>query len=201
MHGIRESASFHGGMVTTLEVSPAVVVLNETDTVTSKLKFQNFSLRCDKSDPKISFQTPWNWEIEQGKKIAVIASSSFLRYQLIAGLAGLVPPVSGEIVGHSAIGWPVGGQGGLDSKLRISHALNFLSTVYSDCLENPESAWTIFEPAVKHGDSPQSHHQGIIKKSKRFLLLGIVSSFIRPLLDLKSKFLSPSLQSRFEILF
>ena len=144
MHGIRESASFHGGMVTTLEVSPAVVVLNETDTVTSKLKFQNFSLRCDKSDPQISFQTPWNWEIEQGKKIAVIASSSFLRYQLIAGLAGLVPPVSGEIVGHSAIGWPVGGQGGLDSKLRISHALNFLSTVYSDCLEKSESAWTSF---------------------------------------------------------
>jgi len=33
------------------------------------------------------------------------------------------------------IGWPVGGEGGLDGKLRISHALNFLTTVYSDCLE------------------------------------------------------------------
>ena len=50
-------------------------------------------------------------------------------------MSGLVSPVSGEIVGSSVIGWPVGGEGGLDRKLRISHAVNFLSTVYSDCLE------------------------------------------------------------------
>ena len=65
----------------------------------------------------------------------MITNSSFLRYQLSAALAGLVPPVSGEMLTDGVIGWPVGGEGGLDGKLRISHALNFLTTVYSDCLE------------------------------------------------------------------
>ena len=101
-----------------------------------RLKFQNFSLRCDKSDPEISFQTPWNWECVHGKRIAVITNNSFLRYQLVAGMSGLVAPVSGDIVGDSVIGWPVGGEGGLDRKLRVSHAVNFLSMVYGDCLED-----------------------------------------------------------------
>ena len=65
----------------------------------------------------------------------MITNSSFLRYQLSAALAGLVPPVSGEMLTDGVVGWPVGGEGGLDGKLRISHALNFLTTVYSDCLE------------------------------------------------------------------
>ena len=99
------------------------------------LKFLNFSLRCDKSDPQISFETPWNWECAYGKRIAVISNNSFLRYQLDACMSGLVSPVSGEIVGNSVIGWPVGGEGGLDKNLRISHAVNFLTTVYCDCLE------------------------------------------------------------------
>ena len=99
------------------------------------LKFRNFSLRCDQTNPLVSFDTPWNWECGQGKRIAVITNNSFLRYQLIACMSGLVSPVSGEIIGGSVISWPVGGEGGLDRKLRISHAVNFLSTVYSDCLE------------------------------------------------------------------
>lgn len=99
------------------------------------LTFQNFALRCDKSDLNASFHQPWNWSIPAGKRIAVITRNSFLRYQLIVALAGLVPPVSGEIFGDCVIGWPVGGEGGLDSKLRISHAFNFLSTVYGDCLD------------------------------------------------------------------
>ncbi len=102
---------------------------------TPLLTFRNFSLRCDKSDPQISFQTPWNWELVRGKKVAVITNNPFLQYQLIAGLAGLVPPVSGEMICDGAMAWPVGGEGGLDGKLRISHALDFLSTLYSDCLE------------------------------------------------------------------
>ena len=98
------------------------------------LTFRNFSLRCDKSDPTVSFQTPWNWQCAQGKRIAVITRNSFLRYQLIASMSGAISPVAGEIVGNSVIGWPVGGEGGLDRKLRISHAVNFLSAIYSDCL-------------------------------------------------------------------
>ena len=66
-----------------------------------RLKFQNFSLRCDKSDPEISFNA---MELgTHGKRIAVITNNSFL-YQLVAGMSGLVAPVSGG--GDSVIGWP-----------------------------------------------------------------------------------------------
>lgn len=98
------------------------------------LAFRNFSLRCDQSNPLVSFDIPWNWECGQGKRIAVITNNSFLRYQLIACMSGLVSPVTGQIVGNSVIGWPVGADGGLDRKLRVSHTVSFLSTVYNDCL-------------------------------------------------------------------
>jgi capsular polysaccharide transport system ATP-binding protein len=122
-------------MVTELGPFTPGVVVSATASARPLLTFQNFSLRCDKSDPRISFKTPWNWELDQAKRIAVITNSSFLRYQLSAALAGLVPPVSGEMLTEGVLGWPVGGEGGLDGKLRITHALNFLTTVYSDCLE------------------------------------------------------------------
>ena len=122
-------------MVSELGPSTSGVVVCATASVRPVLTFQNFSLRCDKSDPQISFQTPWNWELDQPKRIAVITNSSFLRYQLSAALAGLVPSVSGEMLTDGVIGWPVGGEGGLDGKLRITHAINFLTKVYSDCLE------------------------------------------------------------------
>jgi len=122
-------------MVSELGPSTSGVVVSATASVRPVLTFQNFSLRCDKSDPQISFQTPWNWELDQPKRIAVITNSSFLRYQLSAALAGLVPSVSGEMLTDGVIGWPVGGEGGLDGKLRITHAINFLTKVYSDCLE------------------------------------------------------------------
>ena len=99
------------------------------------LTFRNFSLHCDKSDPHISFQIPWDWKFPEGKRIAVISNNTFLKYQLLACMSGFVSPASGEIGGNSIISWPVGGDGGLDRKLRISHAVAFLSTVYSDCLE------------------------------------------------------------------
>ena len=54
---------------------------------------------------------------------------------LISCISGLVSPVSGEVFCDGVISWPVGGQGGLDRNLRISDALDFLSIVYSDCLE------------------------------------------------------------------
>ena len=122
-------------MVSELGPSTSGVVVSATASVRPVLTFQNFSLRCDKSDPQISFQTPWNWELDQPKRIAVITNSSFLRYQLSAALAGLVPSVSGEMLTDGVIGWPVGGEGGLDGKLRITHAIDFLTKVYSDCLE------------------------------------------------------------------
>tara|TARA_B100000674_G_scaffold497299_1_gene530514 strand:+ start:198 stop:1028 length:831 start_codon:yes stop_codon:yes gene_type:complete len=122
-------------MVNKLGPSTSGVVVSATASAKPVLTFRNFSLRCDKSDPKVSFQTPWNWELIQGKKLAIISGNPYLRYQLIACIAGLVAPVSGEAFCNGAISWPVGGAGGLDRRLMISDALDFLSTVYSDCLE------------------------------------------------------------------
>ena len=135
MHDTPKAALFHGGKVTELKPFVLGVVVNATASAKPVLSFRNFSLRCDKSDPQISFETPWNWECGQGKRIAVITNNSFLRYQFVACMSGLVSPVSGEILGNSVIGWPVGGEGGLDRKLRISHSVKFLLTVYSDCLD------------------------------------------------------------------
>ena len=135
MHVTPKAALFHGGRVTELKPSATGVVVTAISSAKQVLSFRNFSLRCDKSNPQISFETPWNWEFGQGKRIAVITNNSFLRYQLVACMSGLVSPVSGEILGNSVIGWPVGGEGGLDRKLLISHAVNFLSTVYNDCLD------------------------------------------------------------------
>ena len=125
------------------------------------LTFQNFSLRCDKSNPKVSFQTPWNWDLPEGKKIAFITRNPFLDYQLISGFAGLVQPVSGEILCDGPISWPVGGEAGLDKNLRICHALDFLSTLYRDCLETSrvsiDEFWDLLSrkgihPRLKRGE-------------------------------------------------
>ena len=110
-------------------------MVTATASVKPVLTFRNLSLRCDQANPEISFETPWNWQCPQGKRIAVITNNPFLRYQLIACMSGIISPVSGEIISECVIGWPVGGEGGLDRKLRISHAINFLSAVYNDCLE------------------------------------------------------------------
>ena len=122
-------------------------VVSATASARPVLTFRNFSLRCDKSNPSVAFETPWNWECGYGKRIAIIADNSFLKYQLITCMAGLVPPVSGEILGDGVIGWPVGGDGGLDRKMRISDAADFLLTVYADCLDQShvsiEQFWSL----------------------------------------------------------
>ena len=167
-------------MVTELGPLTPGVVVSATASARPLLTFQNFSLRCDKSDPRISFKAPWNWEIDQAKRIAVITNSSFLRYQLSAALAGLVPPVSGEMLTDGVVGWPVGGEGGLDGKLRITHALNFLTTVYSDCLEKSlvsvDEFWGFMSAA-------EINPRSIIKELSRdqkdcfFLALSVLFSF------------------------
>ena len=134
-------------MVGGLGPSTSGVVVSATASARPVLTFRNFSLRCDKSNPSVAFETPWNWECGYGKRIAIIADNSFLKYQLIACMAGLVPPVSGEILGAGVIGWPVGGDGGLDRKMRISDAVDFLLTVYADCLDQShvtiEQFWSL----------------------------------------------------------
>jgi capsular polysaccharide transport system ATP-binding protein len=144
------------------------------------LSFRNFSLRCDKSDPQISFQAPWNWELDQAKRIAIITNSSFLRYQLSAALAGLIPPVSGEMLTEGVVGWPVGGEGGLDGKLRITHALNFLTTVYSDCLEKSLVSVDEFWGFISAAEiNPRSIIKELSREQKDcfFLALSVLFSF------------------------
>ena len=144
------------------------------------LTFRNFSLRCDQSNPLVSFDAPWNWECGQGKRIAVITNNSFLRYQLIACMSGLVSPVTGQVVGNSVIGWPVGGDGGLDRKLRVSHAFSFLSTVYSDCLGQSlvsiDDFWNILSDA---GIEPGLVIKELSRDQKDFfgLALSVIFSF------------------------
>jgi capsular polysaccharide transport system ATP-binding protein len=167
-------------MVTELGSFTPGVVVSATASARPLLSFRNFSLRCDKSDPQISFQAPWNWELHQPKRIAVITNSSFLRYQLSAALAGLVPPASGEMLTEGVVGWPVGGEGGLDGKLRITHACNFLATVYSDCLEKSlvsvDEFWGFMSAA-------EINPRSIIKELSReqkdcfFLALSVLFSF------------------------
>jgi len=134
LHVTPEAALFHGGIVARLKSYLSGLVVIETASDQPVLSFRSFSLRCDKSNPEISFESPWDWECGNGKRIAIITNNSYLRYQLIACMSGLISPVSGEIISKSIIGWPVGGGEGLDRKLQIIHAVNFLSTVYGDCL-------------------------------------------------------------------
>lgn len=129
-----KAALFGSGIITMQEPSTLDFVNTAAASVKPTLTFRNFSLRCDDSKPQVSFEIPWNWKCGDGERIAIITNNSFLGYQLIACMSGLSTPVSGEIIGSSIIGWPVGGEGGLDRKLRVSHAVKFLSEVYSDCL-------------------------------------------------------------------
>ena len=139
--------------------STSGVVVNATASARPMLSFRNFSLRCDKSNPSVAFETPWNWECGYGKRIAIIADNSFLKYQLITCMAGLVPPVSGEILGDGVIGWPVGGDGGLDRKMRISDAADFLLTVYADCLDQShvsiDQFWSLLSCLLYTSPSPR----------------------------------------------
>ena len=115
----------------------------------------------------------------QGKKIALITSNPFLDYQLIAGFAGLVPPISGEMICSGSISWPVGGEGGLDRRLRISDALDFLSTVYSDCLEQSRVGIDEFwELLAGVGIHPHLLVKELTRSQKQFFYLALSLLFL-----------------------
>ena len=110
-------------------------MLTSSSTAEPKLTFERLTLRCDKSNDNIVNASPWNWSICMGERLSVISSNSFMKYQLMATLSGFVQPVSGDFETFGSLSWPVGGEGGLDSKLTIDKGLEFLSSIYSDCLE------------------------------------------------------------------
>ena len=154
--------------------STSGVVVSGTASARPVLSFRNFSLRCDKSDAQISFQSPWNWDLVESKRIAVITNNPFLQYQLIASLAGLVPSVSGKTLIEGVISWPVGGEGGLDGKLRISHSLNFLTTVYSDCLEKSRVTLDEFWALLSSVNiNPRSLIKELSREQKAFFFLAL----------------------------
>ena len=110
-------------------------MLNSSSSAEPVLVFDEFVLRADKSDSSVVISSPWNWWLNSGDRLAVMTTNSFLSYQLMATLADLVKPVSGEVLKRGTVSWPLGGEGGLDGKLSIDQSLDFLSNIYSDCFE------------------------------------------------------------------
>ena len=109
--------------------------------------FEDAYIRIDKSDESITNQVGWHWSVDSGDRLAVLTSNSFLRYQLIAVLAGLVPAVAGRQIRQGVIGWPLGGEGGLDGRLKIGQNVDFVCRLYEDCLQSDyfslEAFWTL----------------------------------------------------------
>ena len=124
-------------------------VLNSSSSAEPILAFDEFVLRADKSDSSVVISSPWNWWLNSGDRLAVMTTNSFLSYQLMATLSDLVKPVSGEIVQRGTVSWPLGGEGGLDSKLTIDQSLDFLSNIYSDCLEKSLITLKDFDEVLK----------------------------------------------------
>lgn len=163
-----------------MDPSTSGVVVSGTASARPMLTFRDFSLRCDPSDSSIGFKNVWNWSFLEGKRTAVITNNLFLKYQLVGALAGHLAPISGQILFDGVIGWPVGGEGGLDSKLRISHALDFLVAVYGDCLEKSFMRMDLFWDLL----SRMEIHSGLIirdlsllQKDYFFLAVSVLFSF------------------------
>ena len=113
------------------------------------LEFEQLVMQADKSDSNVVISSPWNWWLNPGDRLSVMTTNSFLNYQLIATLADLVKPVSGEIVKRGTVSWPLGGQGGLHSSLTISNGYEFISSIYSDSLEKSQISPDDFFDALK----------------------------------------------------
>ena len=155
------------------------------------VRFEDFHIRTDKSNERVTNPTPWNWTIGAGDRIAVMTSNPYLRYQLILVMAGLVPSVSGRQVHQGVVGWPLGGEGGLDSKLPLRHNLDFVCQIYGDCLHpdlfSIEAFWQLLAEqdispgqCVRDLNSPQ--------KSIFFTALSVLFAFDLSLIP-KTRFL------------
>ena len=98
------------------------------------ISFKDLNLRCDKADSTIVNSEPWNWSLDHGDRLSILTPNKYIRYQVISILAELAEPSKGRIDKFGVVGWPVGVQGGLSSKLRVFHGIDFLREVYGDCL-------------------------------------------------------------------
>ena len=163
-----------------LSAESTVNVLNSNRPATPLLTFEDLQLRCDKSDPNVTNNEPWNWGLSSGQRIAVITQNAFVRYQLIGVLADLIQPVSGQISTNGVVGWPVGGEGGLDSKLRVSHGFEFLSILYGDCLSRSKVSENDFWSLLNGQEISSGMLIKELSKSQKdffFLSLSVLFSF------------------------
>ena len=124
-------------------------MLNSSSSAEPILAFDEFVLRADKSDSNVVNSSPWNWCLHPGEQLCVMTTNSFLSYQLMATLSGLVEPVSGEVLTQSNLSWPLAGQGGLHSSLTISNGFEFVSSIYGDTLERSHVSPGEFFDALK----------------------------------------------------
>ena len=109
-----------------------------------------------------------------------MTSNSFLMYQLMAILSGFVKPISGGFQTYGSLSWPLGGEGGLDGKLKIENALEFLSSVYDDCLDNSRISVDEFFEVLKSRSIDSSMHLKELSKDKKdffYLAISILFSF------------------------
>jgi hypothetical protein len=87
-------------------------VLNSSSSAEPILAFDEFVLRADKTDSSVVTSSPWSWCLYPGEQLSVMTTNSFLSYQLMATLSGLVEPVSGEVLTQSNLELASGGAGG-----------------------------------------------------------------------------------------
>ncbi|MGB1776095.1 MAG: hypothetical protein ACPHGV_07140 [Synechococcus sp.] len=155
------------------------------------ISLEDFYIRADKSDGHVTNQVAWNWSVAPGERLAVMTSNSYLRYQLMGVLSGLVPAVAGRQVRRGVIGWPLGGEGGLDSKLKVSQNVHFVSQLYQDRLDpehvSLDSFWSLL---AEQGIDPQMVQRDFssTQKSVFFTALSLLFSFDLYLVP-KTKFL------------
>jgi capsular polysaccharide transport system ATP-binding protein len=109
-----------------------------------------------------------------------MSSNSFLKVQLMAILSGFVYPVSGDFETFGSLSWPLGGGGGLDSKLTIGQGFDFVSSIYSDCLEaSLISVDDFFDVLQTRSIDSSTRLKDLVKEQKDFfyMMLSILFSF------------------------
>ena len=155
-------------------------MLNSSSSAEPILAFDEFVLRADKTDSSVVTSSPWSWSLYPGERLSVMTTNSFLSYQLMATLSGLVEPVSGEVLTQSNLSWPLAGQGGLHSSLTISNGFEFVSSIYGDTLERSHVSPGEFFDALKSQEIDISIPLKELTKDQKnffFAALSILFSF------------------------
>ena len=155
-------------------------MLNSSSSAEPILAFDEFVLRADKTDSSVVTSAPWSWCLYPGEQLSVMTTNSFLSYQLMATLSGLVEPLAGEVLTQSNLSWPLAGQGGLHSSLTINNGFEFLFNIYGDTLERSQVSLDEFFDALKSQEIATSIPLKELPKDQKnffFTALSILFSF------------------------